>query len=108
MAISRVIGLLSCLLACGCAHIGLLYTDEIRPATRDFKRTPVCSTNCLVKIYRVREPVTRAGLSASWSRSDVKEAAASVGITNLHFADARTRSILFGIFSQRTLIIHGE
>lgn len=40
--------------------------------------------------------------------SDVKQAAAKAGITNLFYADAHTRSYFFGIFSQRTLIFYGD
>lgn len=108
MATRPALLLIAFLLLCGCANMGALYTDVTFPLTRDFDRTPAGTTNCIIKIYKVREPVTRAGVSASWSRSDVKEAAARAGITNLYFADKHTRSYFFGIFSQRSLIFYGE
>ncbi len=103
-----VIFLLPAFLLSGCAHSGALFTDVTQPATRDFTHTPAGKKECVVSVHQVREPVTHMGISVEWSQEIVQQAAADCGITNLCFADLRTRSYIFGIYRQRQLILHGE
>lgn len=108
MVTSGCLIILIVLVITGCAGPGLLYTDVITPYSLDSKGTPVGSRQCTVAEYRLREPVTRFGVSALWSNKAVAEACKEAGISEIYYADRRTFSVLFGSYRKRTLIIYGD
>jgi hypothetical protein len=52
----------------------------------------------------VREPVTRAALSAEWTTRRIIAEAKKAGISEIGYIDVRTISLLLGIYSQRVSI----
>lgn len=103
------LGLLAVLAATtGCVGPGLLYTRVVTPYTRDFRDTPVGTKVCRVDEHRLREPVSGAGVSVSFTSRVLQEVALEAGITNLCHADLSTFSILNGIYEKKTLLLYGD
>ncbi|MEI7435643.1 MAG: hypothetical protein WCL16_02405 [bacterium] len=96
------------LAAAGCVGSGLLYTRVVKPYSYDFDGTPTGVKICRVNEHMLREPITRANLSVSFTSRIVEQASRAAGITNLYFADIETLSVLKGIYVKKTLIIHGD
>ncbi len=103
---------LFCLILClaGCSWIskGLLYTNVIRPYSRDFNNTPVGSKQCIIKDYKLKEPVSGYGVSVEWSKGQIQSAAREAGIENITYVDVQTLSFLLGIYTRKKLIIYGD
>lgn len=108
MAISRTILGLCCLLACGCMLRGGLYSSVTRPLTKEFSDTPVGSRRCVIKSHRIREPITRVGVSAEWDSRIINAALRDAGITNVHFADQHTTAYFFNLYRRREIIFYGD
>lgn len=106
MAIRLAI-VLPLLLLTGCAS-GLLYTDVVVPYSTNFHDTQVGTKRCEIKAYKIREPVTRMGLSAEWDTNLVRRAAHEAGIERIYFAERRTLILLFNIYRRNSLIVYGE
>lgn len=96
------------LLASGCSTQGRLYTNITKPYSRDFNRTRTGTKVCVIKDHRLREPVSNYNFSAEWTNETILKAAEKAGITNIHYADIHTFSILFEIYRRRTLILYGD
>ena len=92
----------------GCAGKGLLYTRVVRPYSPDFRGTPVGGRACRVHEHILREPLSGADVSVSFTSRVVAEAACAAGLTKLYYADLETLSILNGIYERKTLILHGD
>lgn len=103
-----LVGLFAALTTSGCVGTGLLYTRVVTPYTRDFRATPVGTKTCCVDEHHLREPLSGAGVSVSFTSRVLQEAAVSAGMTNLCYADLSTFSILNGIYEKKTLILHGD
>ena len=96
--------------ACGCTYLirGNLYTHTVQPYSTDFANTPVGSKKCILTSHRLREPTTRAGLSAEWDTRTIREAARAAGITQIHYADLSTIGFVWNTYRRRALIIYGD
>ena len=92
----------------GCAGDGMLYTRVVHPYFPDFHATPVGSKECRVNKYTIKEPVSSANVSVSFTLRVMQETAREAGITNLYYADIETFSIMNGIYKRDTLILHGD
>jgi hypothetical protein len=112
MATELHTGLLCALLlgACGCAAPrGLLFTYTTEPYTLPYETVArVGSKSCRVDITQLKEPVTRANLSAKWSNHVVGDAMRRAGMTEIRYADLQTLSIVNGAYERRRLIFYGE
>jgi hypothetical protein len=94
----------------GCANMirGNLYTHTIQPYSVDFKDTPIGGRKCILTSHRIREPATRAGLSAEWDTRTIRQAARDAGMTRIHYADISTFSVLWSAYRRRALILYGD
>lgn len=100
--------ILPALLGSACVARGRVYTRVVEPYTKDFHETPVGDKTCRVSEHLVKEPVSGAGVSASWTTRAIAEAACREGITNLYYVDVETLSILNSLYRRRTLILYGD
>ncbi len=106
---NKIIGLtLIVVFFSGCALEGRLFSNTVAPLSSDFNNTPVGLKKCVIKNYRVREPVSRLNVSAEWSRGYVAEQAREAGIENIYYMDVRVLSFLLGIYRRKDLIIYGD
>jgi len=96
------------LMTAGCAGQGFLYTRVITPYSHDFHNTPTGLKTCRVNEHVLKEPVSGAGISVSFTSRVAEEAARAAGITNLYYADIETISILKGVYARKTLILCGD
>ena len=94
----------------GCARPGpgRLYANVVRPYSTDFNHTSVGSKQCIIKDYRLKEPVSGYGVTVEWSSSQIQAAARSAGIERISYIDVQTISLLMGLYSRRKLIIYGD
>ena len=100
--------LLGSFLFTGCTPIGLLYTSTIVPYSEEFRNTPVGSKSCVIDEYQLREPVTRAGLSAVWTTDVILKETRKAGIKEIYYIDKRTVRALLGTYRHDSLIVHGD
>jgi len=107
--VSKVIsGVVLIGLCSGCAVDGRLYTNKIVSYSEDFDRTPRGSKVCYIDDFKVKEPFSGYDVSAEWMTSSVYEQARNADIGEIYYADLKIFSVMFGIYSQKTLIIYGE
>ncbi len=87
---------------------GRLWTNTVRPYSTNFRSTPTGTKSCVIRDYRIREPLTRYNVSAEWDTDAIRRAAGRAGITRINYMDQETFSLLFGAFRRRKLIVHGD
>jgi hypothetical protein len=105
----RLLGCLLPALACtACLSRGRVYTRTVQPYMTEFRDTPVGTRVCRVSEHLVKEPVSGAGVSATWTTRAIAEAACRAGITNLYYMDVETLSVLNSLYRRRTLILYGD
>ena len=104
----RLALLLSLLLMLSGCTTGLLYTNVVEPYSLDFRSTPVCARRCEINAHKIREPVSRFGLSAEWDTAIIQQAARQAGIRRIDFAEKRTLMLFFNVYRRSTLIVYGE
>ena len=92
----------------GCSLSGRLYTNIVEPLSENFNNTPVGTKTCVIKNYRLREPVSRLNVSAEWSMGYIVEQARKSGITKIYYIDIRTFSVLLDIYRKKDIIIYGD
>ena len=97
------------LLVSGCSQMqGRLYSNIVTPLTEDFNNTPVGTKKCILKHYRLKDPVSGYNVSAEWSSKDIAIAAEKAGIKNIYYMDVRTLSVLMELYRRRDIIIYGD
>ena len=96
------------MLVMGCSARGLLYTSTTEPYSQTFRNTPVGAKSIVINTYRLKEPVSRVSLSGEWDTDEIMRAAREAGITDLHYIDIKTLSILLGTYRRQTLIVYGD
>ncbi len=94
--------------ACSRIGPGLIYTNIIRPYSRDFTNTAAGSKRVVLDEYSLREPVSGFGLSVEWSKDRLRSEAQKVGMTHISHVEQQMISVLLGIYSKRSLIIYGD
>ena len=90
---------------------GLIYTNVVRPHSRDFNNTPIGSKKCIMSAYKVQVPIvplSRSRISAEWNTERINEAAQKAGITKIYYTELHTKEFLLGTFRRQTIIIHGD
>ena len=92
----------------GCSTPGILYTNITRPDTTSFNNSPVGSKTCRVNAHRLKEPITRVGLSGEWSSKIIDNAMQEAGMTKCYYVDVKTLSLLLGTYKRTTLILYGD
>jgi len=100
--------IISVFLLAGCSSPGALYTNMVRPLTTNFENTPVGTKTCRVNAYRLKEPVSRIGVSGEWNSKIIADAMAEVNMTRCYYANIKTLSILRGAYRKKTLILYGD
>jgi hypothetical protein len=114
MAIRFIAPLLLALLLAGCSGFletsasGRLYTNTIRPHSRDFHNSPVGDKQCLIDEHQLREPVSGYGVSVEWTADLILAAANQAGISRISYTELQTVSFLLGVYRRQRLIIHGD
>jgi len=108
MVIKAVLLCLAAMLVMGCSARGLVYTNTTEPYSRTFRDTPVGGKSVVIKTYRLKEPVTRLPISGEWDSDVIMRVAREAGITDLHYIDIKTLSILLGTYRRQTLIVYGD
>jgi hypothetical protein len=108
MAIKAVLFCLAAVLVMGCSARGLLYTSTTVPYYKTFRDTPVGTKSVVVNSHRIKEPVSRLSVSGEWDTDEIMRAARKAGITDLHYIDIKTLSILLGTYRRQTLIVYGD
>ncbi len=99
------IALAALLLAPGCA-VGLIYTDVVVPLDRDLDGTPI-------QQEQVAPPATSdirlefSSVRVEWGDTGIVNAARQAGLSEIHYADLHTVSIL-GIWTQRFALVYGR
>ncbi len=92
----------------GCSAPGLLYTDVTRPLTLDMQETVLTAGFAVGIQNTVREPITRAGLTAEWNSGAPGQAARAGGLEAMHYADVRRQSLLGGLWGRTTIVMYGN
>jgi len=63
---------------------------------------------CYVDDYKVKEPLSGYDIQAEWMTSVVIQKAKDAGMQKLYYADLRVVTYLFGIYTNKTLIVYGD
>jgi hypothetical protein len=105
-SLARAAAALVGLLLPGCVT-GLLYTDVTRPLMRNLRATPVGVRHGQLGVEQLQDPFF-TGLSATWDTNAIGDIAKQFGLAEIYSADLRTFSLLFGLFSQQTVIVQGR
>ena len=108
MATKRFLLPLLLLITSGCTVPGLLITNSTAPYSANFDNTPVGSKKCVLRDYRLKEPLTGNSISAEWTTGEILKVAGLAGITEVYYADMHTFSLLRGIYKRDNLIIYGD
>lgn len=117
MAIKSILIPAVCIILAGCSSLrpgsqlakqGRLITSITEPFNTDFNSTPVGSKQCIIKNFKIQEPITGYNMYAEWSRNELRNAAMQAGITNICHIDIHTFSLLSGVYRKRNLIIYGD
>jgi len=87
---------------------GGLYSSVTRPLSKEFNETQVGSKSCTIESHRIREPLTRVGVSAEWDSRIINEVFRQSGMTNVHFADQHTTTYFFNLYRRREIIFYGD
>ena len=90
---------------------GLIYSNVVRPHSRDFNHTPIGAKKCTLNAHKVNVPLmplTTSRVSAEWDTDALAGAAQKAGITMIYYTDLHTLSILFGTYRRSSLIIYGD
>lgn len=87
---------------------GILYTNVVEPYTTDFNNTPVGFKKCIIRIHKIREPITGYGISAEWDTKEISKAMQKAGMKEVYFADIQTLTLLLETYRMRTLILYGD
>jgi hypothetical protein len=102
---SRTACLLAALLFTGC---GAIYSNTVVPYTTSYSETPIGSKRCEINTHQVKEPISGYSIYAEWTTGYILNEAKRAGISEIHYMDKRTLSILLGIYKRETLIIYGD
>ena len=108
MVIRYCIIILIIFLITGCSSPGILYTNITRPDTTNFNNSPVGSKTCRVNAHRLKEPITRIGVSGEWNSKIIDNAMQESGMTKCYYVDVKTLSLLLGTYRRTTLILYGD
>lgn len=100
--------LLSALVLTGCAPIGLLYSKTVVPSTQEYTVTPIGTKRCVIKAFKIKEPVTGYSMVTEWSTSYLLAEAQKAGIRQIYYLDKRTLSIFLGIYKHESIIVYGD
>jgi len=90
---------------------GVLYTNVVRPHSRDFNNTPIGSKKCTLSAYKIQVsivPLARSRVSAEWDTEQINDATQKAGITKIYYTELKTQEILLGTYRRQTLIIYGD
>ena len=108
MVIKYCIIILLIFLFTGCSSPGILYTNITRPYTTNLNNSPVGSKICRVNAHRLKEPISRVGVSGEWSSKIINNAMQEAGMTKCYYVDVKTLSLLLGTYKRTTLILYGD
>lgn len=86
--------------------MGCISTTE--PYSRNFRNTPAGTKSVAINTHRIKEPVTRLSFSGEWDTDEIMRLAREAGITDLHYIDIKTLSILLGTYRRQTFIVYGD
>ncbi len=108
--VQRVLACALMLGTCGCfAPQGYLFTNTTVPyAVPGETSVRVGTKSCHVNITQIKEPFSRLNLSVMWSDRAVAEAMSKAGMTDLHYADVQTLSVMNKVYERRRLVFYGE
>jgi hypothetical protein len=82
---------------------GILYSSSIEPYSQDFHNTPVGEKSFVVNSYMLE-----VRISGEWDTDEIMRLAREEGITDLHYIDIKTLSVLRGLYRRQTLIVYGD
>lgn len=111
MVTKRWLFLLIILVITGSSGCGLIYTNVVRPHSRDFNNTPLGSKKCTINAHKINLPImplAQSRVSAEWDTESIADAAQKAGITKIYYTELHTFSILLGTYRRSSLIIYGE
>ncbi|MEK7269736.1 MAG: TRL domain-containing protein [Planctomycetota bacterium] len=93
----------------GCSGLpGRIYTNVVLPESTDFQNTPVGSKRCVLNEHQIKVPVDRQSVTAEWTTGLIQAASKEAGITRITYTEQEILSVLFGLYTRRRLIIHGD
>ena len=92
----------------GCSSPGIIYTNITRPHTTNFNNSPVGSKSCRVDAHRLKEPISRVGVSGEWNSEIIVNAMREAEMTKCYYVDVKILSFLRGMYRRTTLILYGE
>ena len=107
-SIQTIVCLIVLFLTSGCSSPGRLYTNITRPYTTNFNNTPIGTKTCRVKVKRIKEPVSRVGVSGEWNSDAIINAMREAGMTKCYYIDEKTFSLLNETYRTKTLILYGD
>ena len=110
MAIKTVLFCLAAMVVMGCSGRGILYTSTIKPYTKSFRDTPVGEKVVVINTQNIKTPpgVGPPGISGRWDTDAIMRIAREQGMTELHYIDVKTLSVLLGTYHRQTLIVYGD
>jgi len=96
------------LLLFGLSGCGIIYTDVTEPYVMNMSHTPRPERTVKLGTSQLKAPVTNLNLSAEWNSRAIGDAARKNGLTDIYYADIRTQSVLFGLWSRKTILVYGK
>jgi hypothetical protein len=104
----RLILLLLASLMSGCAGRVFLVKNTTAPYTSNFNKSPVGTKSCRIVDRQLRGPIKSQSVSVLWNEHEIREQIKAAGITNVHYIDRETFSVLNAIYRRRTLVVYGD
>ena len=92
----------------GCSSPGVIYTNITQPYTTSFNNSTVGTKVCRVNTHRLKDPISRVGVSGEWSSKIIDKAMNEAGMEKCYYVDVKTLSLLLGTYRRTTLILYGD
>ncbi len=101
------LGLIALSILCSACAPGFIYTDITEPVVTNMRDTVFSPTRAKGYSLEFKEPLTIVGLRTQIASQAIGDVAKTDGIFKIAYADIRTKSILGGIWSKKTLLVYG-
>ena len=100
---------ISCAFFCSACAQGLIYTNVTEPYDTNMTNTPIGKRIAYAGgITKLSEPFSGAKVSVEVNSNAIGDIAKEGGLDKIYYADLHTKSILFGIWEKKTLILYGK
>jgi hypothetical protein len=101
------LGFIPLSIICSACAPGFIYTDITEPLVTNMRDTQYSATRGKGYSLEFKEPLTIVGLRTQIASQAIGDVAKNEGLSKIAYADIRTKSILGGIWSKKTLLVYG-